>query len=270
MTDMANEHHPLNQIEIEPIDKEAFTVHLQAGRFDVAWHTHSQHQLIYAENGVVHICTEARAFLLPANHGAWIPANCAHRLHSDTAGLQLWLLYFRPREPEHEALGQLRLFFISTLAREMILFTARWSIEGEANETEHYFYETARLLAIEWCSQPLPLTLPLATESLLEEVTTYIQGNLTGSLQLESIALKYGVSSRTLMRMFRKHLGMTFGEYVRIARMVKAVELLTQPSMTVTEVAYAVGYNSLSSFSQMFRRLIGLTPYEYIRGEKRR
>lgn len=262
---MTNGTHLLNQIEIEPIRKPAFTVYSQAGSFQIPWHQHSQHQLIYAEGGVVHIRTTARAFLLPAKHGAWIPANCRHTLQSTTPALQLWSLYFCQREPEPETLRQLQVFFISTLAREMIVFTTRWSIDRAADETERNFYETMRLLLVEWCSQPLPLVLPIADDPLLREVTAHIQGNLANSPKLATIAPQYGLSSRTLMRLFRRDLGMTFGEYVRIARMAKAIELLTQPSASVTDVAYAVGYSSLSSFSQTFQQLMGITPSAYLR-----
>ena len=150
----------------------------------------------------------------------------------------------------------------------MLLFTDRWSAEDDPGELEGSYYGTLRLLAKEWCSQPLPLVLPVANEPPLNDVTRYIQSNLGGPLHLESVAARYGMSSRTLMRHFRRYLGMTFGEYLRIARMVKAVELLTQPSMSVTEAAYAVGYRSLSSFIQAFRQMIGKTPYEYMKGEQ--
>ena len=60
-------------------------------------------------------------------------------------------------------------------------------------------------------------------------------------------------------------LGMTFGAYLRVARIIKAIELLTDPHASVTEVSLEVGYKSLSSFSRTFQQLTGVTPRDYLR-----
>lgn len=264
-----SEQHPFNQIEIDSIQKSAFTVHMHAGAFHIPWHAHQPHQLVYAEEGVLNIQTERRAFLLPARHAAWIPANCVHGLRSQNSELQLWSLYFKQRECEPEILSCLGIFAISTLAREMIMFTSRWPFDGAADAVECSFYETIRLVAAEWCSQPLPLVLPIPQDRQLVQVTTYTQKHLATQLSASSVAAQYAMSSRTLMRQFQKHLGMTFGAYLRTARMAKAIDLLTQPSMSVTEVAYAVGYRSLSSFTQAFRQVTGLRPSEYMHQKRK-
>lgn len=66
--------------------------------------------------------------------------------------------------------------------------------------------------------------------------------------------------------MFKQELGMTFETYLRVARMIRATELLTRANILVTEVAYSVGYQSLSSFSRTFRKFVGLSPQEYLKG----
>jgi AraC-like DNA-binding protein len=100
---------------------------------------------------------------------------------------------------------------------------------------------------------------------VLGDVTQYILDNIGEPLTIQAVAQIHGVSGRTLMRLFRSQLGITFGAYLRIARIVKAVELLTAPSVSIIEVAYDVGYNSPSSFSQAFRRLTGMSPQEYVK-----
>jgi AraC-like DNA-binding protein len=162
-----------------------------------------------------------------------------------------------------------RIFGISALAREMILYTDRWSdkeeINGNGGLLAQQFYETIRLLAAEWCAEPLQLILPHTEDGILGDATQYILDNIGELLTIQAVAQIHGVSSRTLMRLFRSQLGITFGTYLRIARIVKAVEMLSTPSVSIIEVAYKVGYNSPSSFSQAFRRLIGMSPQEYLR-----
>ena len=242
-------------------------MYVNEGVLDTGWHQHEEHQLIYAENGVLYVHTHQSQFLLPAYHGAWIPAHFAHKLVSPSDRTRLWILYFQPRQEDAAFLQTVRIFGLSSLAREMLRYTERWSKNGEnvakSNPLAQSFYETIRLLAEEWCSKPLSLTLPHTTDKLLVNVTRYVLKNMGERLHVEHVAHMHGVSGRTLMRLFHSQLGMTFGAYLRTARIVKAVELLTSPSVSVLEVAFTVGYKSPSSFSQAFRRLTGMSPQEY-------
>jgi AraC-like DNA-binding protein len=151
----------------------------------------------------------------------------------------------------------------------MMLYTQRWSDEEDCSRDDsllaQHFYETIRLLVAEWCKEPLQLILPHTEDGILGDVTQYIFDNIGEPLTIQTVAQIHGVSGRTLMRHFRSQLGITFGTYLRIARIVKAVEMLSTPSISIIEVAYEVGYNSPSSFSHAFRRLIGMSPQEYLR-----
>lgn len=244
--------------------KAMFAIHLRVGCFATDWHRHPKHQLLYAEDGVLHLQSGDHQLILPARHGAWIPAHRLHKIHSKSSDLHLRTLYFHERKNDEEILQQFHIFSISVLAREMIVYTQQWSVEDEADQTERSFFETIRLLAIDWCQQTIPLVLPTTNHSLLEEVTVYIRENLRHPLRLDTVAQQYGLSGRTLLRLFKEQLGMTFGTYIRVARIIRAIELLTEPTASVTQVAYDVGYHSLSSFSQAFRQLTGVKPRDYL------
>lgn len=252
------------------VDHDISTIKLFEGFVETSWHNHNTHQLLYAEKGVLRFRTENQAFLLPANHGVWIPAKRAHSVDSATPALKLWAIYLRALEPEDERLTQLRVFPISPLAHEMIVFAGHWIKTDGMHELKSSYFETIRLLAKEWCKEPLSLELPISSDPLMQDVTSFILNNLGARLNLAALADRFGISQRTLIRYFQKHLGMTFGVYLQAARVAKAAELLIQPSSSVTEVAYAVGYRSLSSFIQAFQKLVGQTPFEYMSGKKKR
>ena len=262
MTTQKNQHP--EQASVKPVDS---VTYFNTGILDTGWHQHAEHQLIYAEGGVLYVHTQTSHFLLPAYHGAWIPAHCAHNLVSHSDKTKLWLLYFQPAEKEVEVLQSVRIFALSLMAREMLRYTERWSrdenVTEETTPLAKSFYDSIRLFAEEWCAEPISLFLPHPADDLLAKVTQHILENMGESLRVKDVAQIYGVSGRTLMRLFRSQLGTTFGAYLRTARIVKAVELLTSPSASVLEVAYDVGYKSPSSFSQAFRRLTGMSPQEY-------
>ena len=244
-------------------------VYFNSGVFETPWHKHEQHQLIYAQSGVIHIQTELKQFLLPAHHGLWIPAGIGHRLHSSTTTLKVWSMYFEPETSDPRDLAGIRVFPMPPLAHEMMMFSHRWLGESGTNALKESYFQTIRLLVFDWCKASLYLELPLPKDPLITDVTGFVLDHLDQPLRLNDVADRFGVSGRTLIRHFQADLGMTFGRYVQVARMAKAAELLTHPAAMVTEVALAVGYRSPSSFSQAFQLLLGQTPSEYLQGKRR-
>lgn len=256
---------PLLNLKVNQTQKETFAVHIRAGRFTTNWHTHAKHQLLYAEDGILHVQTEQYPFILPARHGAWLPAQCKHRIWSNSPHLYLRTLYLEIDENDSARLRNQRVFALSNLAHEMILHTQIWDRFEQINGVEKSFYQTVRLLAETWLRQPIGLVLPSPVTPQLIDITAYIQENLSEALHLPSVSEKFGFSGRTVLRMFKRDLGMTFDTYLRLARIIRATELLTRTDISITEVAYAVGYQSLSSFSHTFRNLVGLSPQEYLK-----
>lgn len=80
---------------------------------------------------------------------------------------------------------------------------------------------------------------------------------------LEELGRLIGCSPYHLSRTFSKEMGMTIPQYLRQVRMERAAELLKSGRANVTEAALAVGYSSLSHFSQAFCETIGCCPGLY-------
>lgn len=253
------------QIKANDVAKDTFAFHLQVGQFTTDWHAHSKHQLLYAEQGVVHLQTSQHHFLLPARHAAWIPAHTLHRIYSNSVALHWRNIYFKVEHDDDPILNQLRVFTVSNLAREMILYTEKWHFEDKADVLERNFFQMLRLLTSVWIKDSLPLILPSTEHPQMKNVVGYIDQNVGEALSLGAVATQFGYSKRTVMRLFKAELGMTFRTYIRVARIIWALELLTQPGVSVTEVAFRVGYRSLSAFSQTFRLLVGISPQEYLK-----
>jgi AraC-like DNA-binding protein len=76
-----------------------------------------------------------------------------------------------------------------------------------------------------------------------------------------------GMSRRTFMRAFSAQVGMSFGRWRQQARLFAALEMLAQGE-SVTEAAVAVGYDSVSAFIEMFRKMLGTTPQMYFRSKQ--
>lgn len=77
---------------------------------------------------------------------------------------------------------------------------------------------------------------------------------------LAGIAAASGVSQRQLQRLFRRHLGMTPTQYFLKARLQRARHLLQFSALSVTEIAIATGFASISHFTRRYTELYGRTP----------
>ena len=63
--------------------------------------------------------------------------------------------------------------------------------------------------------------------------------------------------------MFKKATGLTFTDYLGRVRVEKAKNLLLNPHLRVSEIAYTVGFQSLTHFNRVFRKLTGESPTDF-------
>ena len=95
-------------------------------------------------------------------------------------------------------------------------------------------------------------------------VTDYIKNNLTADdLSQSAMAEMAGISKDYFSRIFKNLTGMNYSKWLNTIRIEKAIELLSQKNMTLTEVAMMSGFQSIPSFNRVFREDKGMAPGEY-------
>lgn len=90
----------------------------------------------------------------------------------------------------------------------------------------------------------------------------FIDGNYANNIDLDNIADEAYFSKFHFIRQFKKIYGKTPHQYLTIVRIEKAMQLL-RTDIPVSDVCYSVGFESLSAFSGLFKRSVGLTPSQY-------
>ena len=89
-----------------------------------------------------------------------------------------------------------------------------------------------------------------------------MENNLEEPISQSELALRAGISSRQLERLFRRHLNMTPTRYYLNLRLKRANQLLEQTSMSILTVALACGFVSASHFSKCYKEYFEITPRE--------
>jgi AraC-like DNA-binding protein len=90
----------------------------------------------------------------------------------------------------------------------------------------------------------------------------FIDKNFNGKIELNNIADEAYFSKYHFIRQFKKVYGKTPHQYLTTVRIEKAMQLLST-DMLVSDVCFMVGFESLSSFSGLFKRITGLSPSIY-------
>lgn len=102
-----------------------------------------------------------------------------------------------------------------------------------------------------------------AEPPLITRAKQYIDANQSEDLSLGQVAKAVNTSTFYFCKMFKKATGLHFTEYVSRVRIEKAKNLLLNPNLRVSEVAFEVGFQSLTHFNRVFKKVTGQSPTEY-------
>lgn len=103
----------------------------------------------------------------------------------------------------------------------------------------------------------------ISGEDAFNRALEYVNKNYAEDITLDSLADYAGFSRYTLSRMFTRHTGNTFTQYLNTRRVSMAAELLSQSDLPVTQVALRVGFGSIATFNRVFRAIRGCTPSQF-------
>lgn len=95
---------------------------------------------------------------------------------------------------------------------------------------------------------------------IIAEAKRFIGAHCTEILSLDQVSSSVNLSRFYFCKQFRKATGLSFTEFVSRTRVEKAKQLLLNPNLRISEIAFAVGFQSISHFNRMFKRIVGHAP----------
>ncbi|MBN3803540.1 AraC family transcriptional regulator [Paraburkholderia sp. Ac-20336] len=254
-------------IPLESAPTETHPIRVRSRPMPAGWriprHTHAWAQVAYASRGVLRVATTGTTWMVPPSRAIWVPPHVSHEVFSVEDAFLRTLYITESTVPA--GLDTPRVVEVSNLLREVI---AALDMPGLSAARE----QLLGALALDELtrSEPLPLSVPMPNEKRLRALCEAVIADPTHGESLEQWASSVGASTRTIARLFRQELGVSFSQWRQQAILARAIPLLSQ-GRPLSHVARELGYQSQSAFSAMFRRAFGASPRAFIeRGAEHR
>jgi AraC-like DNA-binding protein len=218
-------------------------------------HKHPRHQLIYVSTGVLVAQTSAGSWVASCDRAVWMPAGTWHEHRAYGASI-IHTLGFQvedpPLLPDTPAIVA-----VTRLLRELLIALTEPGLPRP---------EVDRLRAVlrdrlHRTSQE-PTSLPAPQDPRLARACAITLEQLEKPMPLSALAEPAQTTERTLSRLFRREMGMSYPQWRAQARALHAMILLAQ-GHSVTDTASLCGWSTTSAFIDSFRRALGQTPGAY-------
>lgn len=155
----------------------------------------------------------------------------------------------------------------------------RWNAVGDVVELESAYFQTrvlarptyeaaVRLLGsfaehLSLLGNELMIKAASAEPPAVSRARAFIAEHLDEELSLAAVARAASMSAFYFCKVFKTAVGLTFTDYVARARVEKTKQMLLNPNVRISEAAFAAGFQSLSQFNRVFRRISGESPTHY-------
>ena len=102
-----------------------------------------------------------------------------------------------------------------------------------------------------------------AEPPVIKKARDYIQEHQGEKLSLGQVARAVNMSTFYFCKTFKKITGINFTDYLSRVRIEKSKNLLLNPNLRVSEIAFEVGFQSLTHFNRVFKKILGQSPTDY-------
>ena len=156
---------------------------------------------------------------------------------------------------------------------------AEWGVRSNPDDLRKMYFDTrvlsarqhesvVKLLAIfaehlSMVSNQIVLREQNAEPPVIARAKQFIAEHQTEELSLEQVAQSVHTSKFYFCKLFKKATGIHFTDYLSRVRTERAKNLLLNPNLRVSEIAYEAGFQSLTHFNRVFKRILGRSPTDY-------
>lgn len=266
--------------------------HDNLGESEVPWHWHEEFEAVMVSEGAAEIAAGEQRLTVRAGegffvnsgvlHGCWDHENSSCRFHSLVFSDRLiggasdsiyYEKYVRPLMEDRGLPFVLLKKDVHWQREALELIERAWQV----NRSESPFYEIesrscltrfAALIRLN-CrpSGTRPAEKNLRQGERMKAMLSFIQENFDEKISVRDIAASASISESECLRCFRDSINTTPISYLLSFRIQQAASMLTATDEKISFVAQQCGFDDMSYFTKLFRRIKGQTPSEYRRGD---
>lgn len=241
----------LPEIDMRP--NAVFVMHEKSEKL-IPLHKHKKSQLSYVEGGIAYVTVDFKTYVVPAHHYLWIPVGMEHILRVGHSATVLRSLFFYSNDDkENSFYGKLGIYPASELLIQMINYTECWDGRNvDRNDPNFEFLVAIKNILPRLSNQALPIILPITEDERMLKIIKYLEKNISEAISLKEVSIKFSMSERSMSRLFQSNLHISFLQYLKTLRMIKALEMILKTNKSLSEISFCVGYNTLGAFSNTF------------------
>lgn len=230
-----------------------------------AEHYHKGHEIYLMTEGECGYFIDDRLYDVKAGDLVFLPAGTIHRtIYTDAPHSRILINFtstYLPTAIEGETDRMKHVYHSPKLFESVVELLKR--IEEEWTAPDAYSPDLVIALTVEIMTLLIREGVSEEEEAptIATETVKYIRQNFAEDVRLSVVAESLGVSAEHLSRVFRQKTGFGFNEYLTLVRLGKAEEMLEyEAGLSVSEVAFACGFNDANYFSHRFKQHYGHSP----------
>ncbi len=222
-------------------------------------HCHDDLQVLYANSGTMYVRTERQASVVSPGSAVVIPPGVEHeiRIHGHTKMASLYLGGVR----EPSLLHGFRSITVSPILKQLILRTVEKSSDRAFSASRNVNLLGLLFEEMQCPSLDAP-NISIPADRRAAGICETVLADPSEPHTLEELANDVGACSRTISRIFRRELGLSFSQWRQRVRVSIAIDALHQ-GQPVSKIAFDLGYSNVSAFSHAFRKQTGHSPTDY-------
>lgn len=234
-------------------------------------HFHDFYEIYYLADGNMRYIIADEFYEIRKNDVVLIPRGVIHNTSYGDGGTKRLLINFSESIIQHPSL--LSVFDKRTVKlseRDAFTFESIFkNLENERDRDDKY----SKILITQYLSELLilfsrsevkdaPQRLDGYTQ-IMQSAVKYINLNFSQELPLADLAFKFGLSKSFFSRKFKEITGFGVSEYITLVKIKNAEKMLVDGKHSITDVAFACGFNDCSYFAATFKKLMGTTPHKF-------
>lgn len=244
---------------VDEISTDAYVWFEDSWQHEKSPHTHKHYQLTYVEEGYQYFHINQKVYFVPQNHIILIPSCTLHRTASDSKLVILKALLFKIL-PSRSFYKEVQVFSAPTVLREMLMYASKWNKLNVEDEEQSVFLHAILVNLPHFYQENNFLEVPIPSDIRLNAICQYVNQNYQYAINTGQLAEKANMSVRTLQRIFKQETGITLKKYQQLIRILKSIEMIDTNQYTLTEIAFRVGYKSLSAFTTSYLGIMKTPP----------